>query len=90
MLRGNISYGIPTLIVSEYRGDSGDREFFAETGELTEPFLAATRINHRIVRDLRLLKPAIRDGLCWMDFALRPYAVVPAFELTRLKAGARS
>lgn len=85
VLRGHVSYGIPTLIVTEFRGDSGDREFFAETGEMTEPFLAATRINYQVVRDLKLLKPAIRDGLRWMDFALRPYAVVPAFELTRIK-----
>ncbi len=89
LLRGHISYGIPTLIVSEYRGDAGDQEFFAETGELTEPLLAATRINYQVVRDLGLLKPAIRDGLRWMDFALRPYAVVPGFELTRIKPGAR-
>jgi hypothetical protein len=31
------------------------------------------------------LKPAIRDGLRWMDFAMRPYAVVPAYDLTRLR-----
>jgi len=75
------------LIVAEYRGDSGDQEFFAESGEMTEPLLAAARINSRVVRDLVQLKPAIRDGLRWMDFALRPYAVVPGYDLTRLKRG---
>ena len=44
LARGNISYGIPTLIVTEFRGDGGDQEFFAESGELTEPFLAAMRV----------------------------------------------
>ncbi len=29
----------------------------------------------------------IRDGLRWMDFAMRPYAVVPGYELTRLERG---
>ena len=85
LLRGHYSYGIPTLIMVEYRGDSGDQEFFAESGEMTEPLLAATRLNHRLVRDLRELKPAIRDGLRWMDFALRPFAVLPGYDLTRLK-----
>jgi predicted RNA-binding protein associated with RNAse of E/G family len=33
------------------------------------------------------LKPAIRDGLRWMDFAMRPYAVLPGYDLTRLKKG---
>jgi sulfopyruvate decarboxylase TPP-binding subunit len=85
ILRGNISYGIPTLIVTEYRGDGGDQEFFAESGEVTEPFLAAMRVNYRVVRELSALKAAIRDGLRWMDFAMRPYAVVPGFDLTRLR-----
>jgi hypothetical protein len=76
------------LIVTEFRGDSGDEEFFTESGEMTEPFLTAIRINYRVVRDLRLLKTAIRDGLRWMNFALRPYAVVPAYELTRIKKSA--
>jgi sulfopyruvate decarboxylase TPP-binding subunit len=80
-----MTYGIPTLIVAEYRGDSGDQEFFAESGEATEPLLAAVRVKHRIVTRLDDLKPAIRDGLRWMNFALRPYAVLPSYELTRIK-----
>jgi sulfopyruvate decarboxylase TPP-binding subunit len=85
ILRGNMTYGIPTLLVAEYRGDSGDQEFFAESGEATEPLLAAVRVKHRIVTRLDDLKPAIRDGLRWMNFALRPYAVLPSYELTRIK-----
>jgi sulfopyruvate decarboxylase TPP-binding subunit len=90
LLRGHYSYGIPTLIVLEFRGDGGDQEFFAESGEMTEPLLAAARINYRVVRDIGELKPAIRDGLRWMDFAMRPYAVVPGYELTRLKRGSET
>ena len=85
LLRGHLSYGIPTLLVLEFRGDAGDREFFAESGELTEPLLAAMRVNYRVVRAMPELKPAIRDGLRWMDFAMRPYVVVPAYDLTRLR-----
>jgi sulfopyruvate decarboxylase TPP-binding subunit len=89
LLRGHYSYGIPTLIVLEYRGDGGDQEFFAESGDMTEPLLSAIRINYRVVRDLGQLKPTIRDGLRWMDFAMRPYAILPAYELTRLKPGSQ-
>ena len=85
LLRGHATFGIPTLLVLEHRGDAGDQEFWSECGELTESTLAAMRINHRVVRDLAGLKPAIRDGLRWMTFALRPFAVLPAFDLTRLR-----
>ena len=57
---------------------------------MTEPLLAAARVNYRVVRDIEKLKPAIRDGLRWMDFAMRPYAVVPGYELTRLKGAKKS
>jgi sulfopyruvate decarboxylase TPP-binding subunit len=85
LLRGHYSYGIPTLLVLEFRGDGGDQEFFAESGEMTGPLLSAMRVNYRMVRTMGEIKPAIRDGLRWMDFAMRPYAVVPAYDLTRLR-----
>ncbi len=83
LLRGNITFGIPTLLLLEYRGDAGDQEFWAEFGDVTEPVMAAMRLNHRVVRDFRQLKPAIRDGVKWMTASLQPYAVVPGFNLTR-------
>ena len=86
LLRGHMSYGIPTLIVTEYRGDTGDQEFFAESGEVTPAFMNGMRLNHRLVHEVRQLAPAIRDAGRWMDACLRPFAVVPTFELTRLKA----
>ena len=86
LLRGHLSFGLPTLLVVEYRGDAGDQEFFAETGELTVDLLRAMRINHRVVERLEDLKPAIRDGWRWMDACLRPYAILPRFDLTRPRA----
>lgn len=87
LMRGQYSYGIPTLIVAEYRGDAGEQEFFAECGDMTEPLLAAMRVNYRVVRDRREIKEAIRDGMRWMNFALRPYAILPGFEMTRASDG---
>lgn len=86
LLRGHMSYGIPTLMVTEFRGDTGDQEFFAEGGEVTLDVLTAMRINFRVVDQLDHLKPAIRDALRWMDGCLRPFALVPTFDLTRLKS----
>jgi sulfopyruvate decarboxylase TPP-binding subunit len=86
LLRGHMSFGLPTLIVTEYRGDTGDQEFFAEGGEVTLAFLTAMRINHRLITRVEDIKPAIRDALRWMDGCLRPFALVPSYDLTRLKA----
>lgn len=86
LLRGHMSYGIPTLMIVEFRGDIGDQEFFAEGGEVTLDVLTAMRINFRVVDQLDHLKPAIRDALRWMDGCLRPFALVPTFNLTRLKS----
>jgi sulfopyruvate decarboxylase TPP-binding subunit len=86
LLRGHISFGLPTLIVTEYRGDTGDQEFFAEGGEVTLAVLTAMRINHRLITRVEDIKPAIRDALRWMDGCLRPFALVPSYDLTRLKA----
>ncbi len=83
LLRGHLSYGIPTLIVTEYRGDTGDQEFFAETGELTPGLLQAMRINHRVVHDTAALAPQVRDAQRWMHACLRPFALLPSFDLTR-------
>jgi sulfopyruvate decarboxylase TPP-binding subunit len=86
LLRGHMSFGLPTLIVTEFRGDTGDQEFFAEGGEVTLDVLTAMRINHRLITRLEDIKPAIRDALRWMDGCLRPFALVPSYDLTRLKA----
>jgi sulfopyruvate decarboxylase TPP-binding subunit len=86
LLRGHATFGVPTLLVLEYRGDAGDQEFWAECGELTEPMLRAMRVNHRLIGDLAGVRPAIRDGLRWMSWALRPFAILPRFDLTRLRA----
>ena len=86
LLRGHMSYGIPTLILTEYRGDTGDQEFFAEGGEVTLDVLRAMRVNYRVVERIEDMKPAIRDALRWMDGCLRPFALVPTFNLTRLKS----
>jgi len=86
LLRGHMSFGIPTLILAEFRGDTGDQEFFAEGGEVTLDVLAAMRINHRVMAELGAVKPAIRDALRWMDGTCRPFALVPTYDFTRLKA----
>ncbi len=87
LMRGHYTFGIPTLLVTEYRGDAGETEFFGDSGDMTEPLLTAARINYRHVRALEDVKPAIRDGLRWMNFGLRPYSVLMGFDITRPQPG---
>jgi len=87
LMRGHYTFGIPLLLISEYRGDAGETEFFGDSGDMTEPWLNASRINYRLIRDLQELKPSIRDGLRWMNFGLRPYNVLVSFDLTRPMLG---
>jgi hypothetical protein len=42
-------------------------------------------LTYKVTR-LEDIKPAIRDALRWMDGCLRPFALVPSYDLTRLKA----
>lgn len=83
LMRGHYTFGIPTLLVTEYRGDAGETEFFGDSGDMTEPLLNAARINYRNIRKLSEIKPAIRDGLRWMNFGLRPYSILMSFDITR-------
>lgn len=83
LMRGHYTFGIPTLLVVEHRGDAGETEFFGDSGDMTEPVLRASRINYRRVEALADVKPAIRDGLRWMNFGLRPYSVLMSYDLTR-------
>ncbi len=85
LLRGHWTFGIPTLIVAEWRGDWGEQEFFGDSGDMTEAMLHAMRANHRVVNRMADLKPAIRDGLRWMTMALRPTTILPSYDLTRLR-----
>ena len=87
LMRGHYTFGIPLLLISEYRGDAGETEFFGDSGDMTEPWLNASRINYRLIRDLHELKPSIRDGLRWMNFGLRPYNILVSFDLTRPMPG---
>ncbi len=87
LLRGHHTFGIPTLLIAEHRGDAGETEFFGDSGDMTEPILDAARINYRRVGTLDAVKPAIRDGLRWMNFGLRPYCVLMAYDLTRPRPG---
>ena len=41
LMRGHYTFGIPTLLMNEYRGDAGETEFFGDSGDMTEPLLRA-------------------------------------------------
>jgi sulfopyruvate decarboxylase subunit alpha len=76
-------HGIGTLIVTSYRGDIGDTEFWSIPHAITfEPLLNALRIRYLIVRDAKdLRKSVIRAARAAFRF-MSPAAVVISGDLT--------
>jgi len=75
-------HGIGTLIITSYRGDIGDTEFWSIPHGITlEPLLKALRIRYLIVRDARDLRKAIlRCSRAAFTF-MNPVAVVISGDL---------
>ena len=75
-------HGISTLIVTSYRGDLGDTEFWSIPHAITcEPFLKALRIPYLIVRDAKdLRKSVIRAARAAFTF-MTPAAVLISGDL---------
>jgi sulfopyruvate decarboxylase TPP-binding subunit len=78
------TFGIPTLLLSTYRGDLGEQEWFAvHTGAAFEPLLRALRIPSKVVTELDEVKPALFEARRSMDSGLYPVSVVLGGRLTR-------
>ena len=76
-------HGIGTMIVTSYRGDLGDTEFWAIPHGITcEPLLQALRIRYLIVRDAKdLRKSVLRVARAAFRF-MNPAALVVSGDLT--------
>jgi sulfopyruvate decarboxylase subunit alpha len=75
-------HGIGTLIITSYRGDMGDTEFWTIPHAITlEPLLNALRIRYLIVRDAKdLRKSIVRAARAAFTF-MSPAAVVISGDL---------
>lgn len=80
---GGGNHGVATLIVTSYRGDIGDTEFWAMPHGITcEPMLRALGVRYLIVRDARdLRKSILRAARATFTF-LNPVAVLVSGDLT--------
>jgi sulfopyruvate decarboxylase subunit alpha len=84
LLRCHATFAIPTLLLSTYRGDLGEREWYAvHTGAALAPLLDALRVPSKVVLDPAELKLALLDARRSMDASLHPASVVLGGRLTR-------
>jgi sulfopyruvate decarboxylase TPP-binding subunit len=80
----HVTYGIPTLLLSTYRGDLGEQEWYAiYTGAVFQPLLQAMRIPSFVASSPEEIRPALLEARRWMDAALLPASVALAGRLTR-------
>lgn len=84
LLRCHATFGIPTLLLSTYRGDLGEQEWYAvHTGAALSGLLQAMRIPSRVVMEPREIGPALLEARRSMDVSLHPVSVVLGGRLTR-------
>ncbi len=84
LLRCHATFGIPTLLLSTYRGDLGEQEWYAvHTGAALGGLLETMRIPVKVVVDPDDLGSALVDARRTMDASLHPVSIVLGGRLTR-------
>ena len=84
LLRCHATFGIPILILSTYRGDLGEQEWYAvHTGEAMPQLLQAMRIPSSVIAEVDQVKPTLLEARRSMDVSMHPVSVVLGGRLTR-------
>lgn len=84
LLRCHATFGIPTLILSTYRGELGEQEWYAvHTGAALTGLLQAMRIPSRVVSEVDELRTTLIEARRSMDASLHPVSVVMSGRLTK-------
>ena len=84
LLRCHATFGIPTLLLSTYRGDLGEQEWYAvHTGAAMPGLLQAMRVPSKVVVEPAELKATLLEARRTMDVSLHPVSVVLGGRLTR-------
>jgi sulfopyruvate decarboxylase subunit alpha len=84
LLRCHATFGIPTLLLSTYRGDLGEQEWYAvHTGAALAPLLQAMRVPSRVVDSPDDLPQVLVEARRSMDASLHPVSVVLGGRVTR-------
>jgi sulfopyruvate decarboxylase subunit alpha len=84
LVRQNLTFGIPVLMMSTHRGSLGEQQWYAvHTGAALSPVLDALRIPSVVLTSLDEVKPTLSEARRSMDVGLRPVSVVLGGRLTR-------
>lgn len=84
LLRCHATFGVPTLLLSTYRGQLGEQEWYAvQTGAALPGILQAMRIPSVVVEDVGDLRGALLDARRSMDASMHPVSVVLGGRVTR-------
>jgi sulfopyruvate decarboxylase TPP-binding subunit len=84
LLRCHATFGIPTMILSTYRGELGEQEWYAvHTGAALPGLLAAMRIPSRVVSEVDDLRSSLVEARRSMDTSLHPVSIVMSGRITK-------
>ena len=84
LARMGLGSGIPVVMLMSYRGELGEKNWWAIPHGITmEPMLAALRIRYQVVRQEEAIERAIVDAFSWSYAAYYHAAVVLGGEVVR-------
>jgi sulfopyruvate decarboxylase subunit alpha len=84
LLRCHATFGIPTLMLSTYRGELGEQEWYAvHTGAALPGLLQAMRIPSRVVSEVEELRTSLVEARRSMDTSLHPVSIVMSGRITK-------
>ena len=84
LLRCHATFGIPTMILSTFRGELGEQEWYAvHTGAALPGLLAAMRIPSRVVSEVDELRTSLVEARRSMDTSLHPVSIVLSGRITK-------
>ena len=83
LMRCHATFGIPTLMLSTYRGGLGDQEWYAaQTGAVLPDLLAALSIPCKVVSSADEMAATFIDARRTMSSSLHPVSIVMDVRLT--------
>jgi sulfopyruvate decarboxylase subunit alpha len=89
LVRNNVTFGIPVLVISTYRGSLGEEQWYAvHTGAALTPMLGALNIPYAVVDDIEDVKRVLLEASRSMKVTLKPLALVLGGRTTRAGEGA--
>ena len=84
LLRLHATFGVPTMLLSTYRGDLGEQEWYAvHTGAALHGLLEAMRIPSRVIMEPSELKQTFVEARRSMEASLHPVSIVMGGRVTR-------